>query len=114
MKTTENNCYGLPENAVEKILSVLVDYPAIQKIIIFGSRAKGNYRKNSDIDICLQAPTLDFSQQLEIETRLDDLLLPWKVDLILKNHIENQALLEHIERVGRDFPCFQNPPPSNP
>ena len=92
--------HGLPEVAIEKILGILTGYPAIERVILYGSRAKGNYRPASDIDLCLQAPMLQLSQQLEIENKLDDLLLPWKIDLTLRHNIENPALLEHIERVG--------------
>ena len=92
--------YGLGKANLDRILSVLAGYPAITQVILFGSRAKGNYRPGSDIDICLDAPTLDLDSQLEIETHLDDLLLPWKIDLLLRHHIDNTALRNHIERVG--------------
>lgn len=98
--TKSETHHGLPEHVIHKILGILADYPAIEQVILYGSRAKGNYRSGSDIDLCLQAPTLQFSQQLEIENRLDDLLLPWKIDLTLQHNIENPALQEHIERAG--------------
>ncbi len=96
--------HGLAQNAIDRILDILADYPEIKRITLFGSRAKGNYRPGSDIDLCLDAPTLDLSRQLDIETRLDDLLLPWKIDLLLRHNINNPALLEHIERVGIRIP----------
>lgn len=71
-----------------------------RQVILFGSCAKGAYRPGSDIDLCLDAPGLTLTQQLEIETRLDDLLLPWKIDLVLMHEIDNPALLDHIRRVG--------------
>lgn len=92
--------HGLAENTIDRILEVLADYPAVKRVTLFGSRAKGNYRPGSDIDLCLDAPTLDLRAQLDIETRLDDLLLPWKIDLLLRHNIDNPALLEHIERIG--------------
>jgi len=98
--TKSGTHHGLPENVIHKILGILAGYSAIEQVILYGSRAKGNYRSGSDIDLCLQAPTLLFSQQLEIENRLDDLLLPWKIDLTLRHNIENPALQEHIGRVG--------------
>jgi uncharacterized protein len=103
MKSSEASRYGLPEDAINKILLVLADYPGIERVILYGSRAKGNFRPSSDIDLCLQAPTLSLTQQLAIETRLDDLLLPWKIDLVLAHHISNPALIQHIERVGVAF-----------
>ncbi len=92
--------HGLEQATIRCILDLLVEYPEIRRVILFGSRAKGNYRPASDIDLCLDAPGLDLRRQLEIETRLDDLLLPWKIDIIQQQGIDNPALLEHIERVG--------------
>lgn len=92
--------YGLPAAAIDGILAVLADCPAIEQVILFGSRAKGNFRLGSDIDLCLVAPGLGLRRRLEIESRLDDLLLPWKIDLLLQAEIDNPALLEHIARVG--------------
>lgn len=96
------NC-GLPAETIRMILEILGDYPEIERVTLFGSRAKGNFRPGSDIDLCLDAPKLDLSRQMQIETRLDDLLLPWKIDLVQRHHIDNPALLEHIERVGQPF-----------
>jgi predicted nucleotidyltransferase len=87
--------------ACDRIIAVLRDYPEIVQATIFGSHAKGNYRPGSDIDLCLDAPELSMRRRLELENRLDDLLLPWKIDLLLRSEIDNPALLEHIARVGR-------------
>ena len=61
--------HGLPASAIEKILGILADYPAIDQVILYGSRAKGNYRPGSDIDLCLQAPTLHLA--CEFRPKLD-------------------------------------------
>ncbi len=91
---------GLPAEAIERLLEVFADYPEIAAIRLFGSRAKGNYRHGSDIDLCLEAPTLSAARRLQMETRIDDLLLPWRVDLVLRHEIDLPALLAHIDRVG--------------
>jgi predicted nucleotidyltransferase len=100
MTTDSTGNFGLPAEVVQKICRVLSAYPAIKRATLYGSRAKGNYRRGSDIDLCLDAPTLDIRTQLELENRLDDLLLPWKIDLVARHNIANPALLEHIDRVG--------------
>lgn len=92
--------HGLDKLTVRRIVDLLAEYPEIRRVILFGSRAKGNFRPGSDIDLCVDAPGLNLSRQLDIETRLDDLLLPWKIDLVHLQAIDNPALLEHIERVG--------------
>lgn len=95
--------YGLPQTATEAIKNVFKQYPSIKQVILYGSRAKGNYRVSSDIDLCIIDQSLKLTKLLEIENKIDDLLLPWKIDLSLKHTIDNQDLLEHIQRVGIMF-----------
>lgn len=95
--------YGLPAYAVEQLCAVFRRYPNIKAVILYGSRAKGNYRPGSDIDLTIQGESLDLSTLLIIENQIDDLLLPWSVDLSLLHKIDNAALVEHIERVGVPF-----------
>jgi predicted nucleotidyltransferase len=95
--------FGLPSDVVSQIRSVFGAFPQIESVIIYGSRAKGNYRPGSDIDLTLVAPTLSISHLFEIENELDDLLLPYKIDLSLFHQIENPDLVDHIQRVGKLF-----------
>lgn len=67
MKGSETFRYGLPEDAINQILLGLADYPGIERVILYGSRAQGNFRPSSDIDLCMHAPTLYLTQQLAIE-----------------------------------------------
>jgi uncharacterized protein len=43
---------------------------------------------------------MDTTELLKIENEIDDLLLPYKVDLSLFHQIDNPSLIEHIQRVG--------------
>ncbi|NLY14396.1 MAG: nucleotidyltransferase domain-containing protein [Gammaproteobacteria bacterium] len=95
--------YGLPAYAIEQLRTVFRQYPDINAVILYGSRAKGNYRPNSDIDLTIQGEALDLSTLLAIENQIDDLLLPWTIDLSLMHKIDNASLVEHIERVGVPF-----------
>lgn len=97
MSTTNT---GLDASTIEKMHNVFANYPEIQAITLYGSRAKGNYTPGSDIDLCLTAPNLTYKQFIKISTELDDLLLPYSIDLSLKHHIENIDLIEHINRMG--------------
>lgn len=98
--------YGLSEKTIKAIQGILEKYPQIDKVILYGSRAKGTFRNGSDIDLVLVGDKLTLSDQFRIETELDDLLLPYMIDLALYQQIENEDLVGHIDRMGMVF--FEN------
>jgi predicted nucleotidyltransferase len=85
---------------LQHIAGVLAAFPEISSVTVFGFRAKGNWRPGSDLDLCVDASGLSLARRLDLENRLDDLLLPWKIDLVVSEEIENPALLDHIARFG--------------
>lgn len=95
--------FGLKNSQISLIQSVFKKYNSIEKAVLYGSRAKGNYRNGSDIDLTLIGFGLDLTTLLKIENELDDLLLPHKIDLSIFHKIENPDLIEHINRVGKIF-----------
>ena len=97
--------YGLKSETLSKINRVFAHYPNIDKVLLYGSRAKGNYRPGSDIDLALVGPRLTLKQLNRVGLELDDLLLPYQFDLALYHHIKTPALLDHINRVKQVFYC---------
>jgi len=95
--------FGLSPRAVATIRAILATEPAVRKAVIFGSRAKGNYRPGSDIDLALYGAGLDLDALGRLSARLDESPLPYQVDLCLYDAIDNPALREHIDRVGKLF-----------
>lgn len=95
--------YGLPNSAIEAIQKVFSKYPEIEKVILYGSRAMGNYRVGSDIDLTLCGKSLNLTLLHKVENEIDDLMLPYKIDISLQKHIQNSQLLEHIQQVGVIF-----------
>ena len=95
--------YGLKSKHVNAINIVFKDYPEVEKAILYGSRAKGNYHNGSDIDLTLTGKNLTISKQFSIAVKLDNLLLPHKIDLSIYHKINNQELIDHINRVGVIF-----------
>ncbi len=92
--------HGLSAETVSAIHGVLARFPDIEKAVLYGSRAKGNYRKGSDIDLTLLGAQLDWDRLSEIRLALDDLPLPYKFDVSMFSHLKHAGLIEHIERVG--------------
>lgn len=99
----KNLKFGLKITAIDKINAVFSAHPQIEQAILYGSRAKGTYRDGSDIDLTIKGEAVTLSQLLEIETELDDLLLPYKIDLSLLHKIDSPDLLDHIQRIGVVF-----------
>ena len=95
--------FGLNKDEIDSIKTVFSQYPLIEKVLIYGSRAKGNYRNNSDIDFTIIGKDINLSLLFEIENRLDDLMLPYKIDLSIFSKIENADLVDHINRIGIIF-----------
>lgn len=95
--------FGLSESHIESINSVFKNYHCVDKAVLYGSRAKGNYRNGSDIDLTLVGDSIDLTTLLKIENELDDLLLPYTIDLSVFSKIESPELKEHINRVGAVF-----------
>ena len=93
--------FGLTHETIEKLKGVFATNDRIEKVVLYGSRAKGNFRPGSDIDLTLVGPSLDTSDLLLIENQLEELLLPYKIDLSLWHQIESPDLLDHIARVGQ-------------
>lgn len=91
---------GIGPDPLEKIQGIFRKYPQVREAVLFGSRAKGNYREGSDIDVALKGKDIDSSLLTRIESDYDALYLPWKLDLVIYDKIENADLKDHIDRVG--------------
>ena len=91
---------NIPAQAQERLLAVLTAQPQVERIWLFGSRAMGREQPGSDLDLCLEAPQLNHSDRLRLMNDVDDLCLPWQVDLVLRHELPAE-LEEHVQRVGR-------------
>jgi len=94
---------GLEDSDIEKIRKVFSNYPKIELVLLYGSRAKENYKTYSDIDLSLKGEDLDLTLLQAIEFEIDDLLLPFKFDISIYDGITNPDFKEHIDRVGKVF-----------
>ena len=100
---------NIPPQAQERLLAVLTALPQVERIWLFGSRAMGREQPGSDLDLCLEAPQLSYSDRLRLLNAVDDLCLPWQVDLVLRHELPAE-LEEHVQRVGR---CLWTQPPED-
>jgi len=92
--------FGLSDDVIEKMQHVFAQFPNIEEVVVFGSRAKGNYKEGSDIDLALKGTALNLQTLQNLELKLEELYLPYKIDMVIYKNIANDALKEHIDRVG--------------
>jgi len=96
--------YGLLEKDVATISQAIGRFPEILQAIIFGSRAKGNYKPGSDVDIAIKGTDVNHRTVSDLSFILnEELSLPYYFDVINYEKITEPKLTEHIDRVGKVF-----------
>jgi len=101
-KAHTRELFGLSQSDFDKINELLCENKNIKKAIIYGSRAKGNYKPGSDIDLTILGD-ISWRELNQLESDLDDAMLPYQFNLSLFEHIDNKELIDHINRIGSVF-----------
>jgi len=95
--------FGLSDSVIKELQDVFRRHANIKKVLIFGSRSKGNYREGSDIDLAVVGNNIDYNQLLSILCEIDDLGLLYSVDLLDYTKKKGTPIGDHIDRVGQVF-----------
>ena|SRR5260221_10539269 len=95
--------HGLTKETVAQIHEVLAHYPEVEKVVLYGSRAKGNFKPGSDVDLTLLGAGVTSKILGQIQDELEDGPLPYTFDLSILSQITQADLLDHIRRVGVVF-----------
>lgn len=93
--------YGLSERNINELREILASIPAIEEAIIYGSRAKGNYKPASDVDITLKGSGLTFHDVALLDDKLYYSYIPYYFDTSIFADITNQDLIDNINRCGK-------------
>jgi len=94
--------FGLDEKTLQSVCRVLKEFPSVEEARIYGSRALGHFRANSDVDIVLFG-LLDPDVTLHVAAALDVLPTPYQFDVAYYDQIQNSDLKDHIDRVAQTF-----------
>ncbi|MBR1745665.1 MAG: nucleotidyltransferase domain-containing protein [Fibrobacter sp.] len=95
--------FGLSDEVIKELHDVFRRYANIEKVLIFGSRSKGNYRAGSDIVLAIIGKELDYEQLLDVQCDIEDLGLLYSIDLLDYEKKKGTPIGEHIDRVGQVF-----------
>ena len=101
MKTPRIETTGLSDAEIDQILLFTKLFPEVERVILFGSRAKGTYKPGSDIDLVISGDAVNYSTVNELSYLLnEESTLPYYFDLLNLAEINSSALLEHIKEYG--------------
>lgn len=92
--------FGLKDTEIEQLRGIFAANERIERVVIYGSRAKGNFKPFSDVDITLVGEQLKHTDLCQIDLAIDDLLMPYRFDISIFHTLRNADLIEHIQRVG--------------
>lgn len=95
--------FGLSERSTQAILDVFAKFPDVEQAIIYGSRAKGNYREGSDIDLTLKGENLTPEKLYRIQDALDEAPTPYLFDVSIYKNLTNPNLIDQINKIGKVF-----------
>lgn len=103
MNKKEKNAFGLTDRDIKTLQDIFKKHPDVQKVFIFGSRAKGTYKPGSDVDLAIMNEGVKDTFIREMESDFEDSSLPYTVDLVNYHTIKHPELKNHIDRVGLPF-----------
>ncbi|CDA90852.1 putative uncharacterized protein [Firmicutes bacterium CAG:238] len=87
---------GIKKQVLDEIL-MAAEKNNIEKVILFGSRARGDYRKTSDIDLAVSGGRIAHFQA-DIEEEVSTLL---SFDIVNMDGSVQEELVDSIKREGK-------------
>jgi predicted nucleotidyltransferase len=93
--------FGLSKYTLHFLENLFKENEKIEEVILYGSRAKGNFAEGSDIDITLKGERLNGTDLSKIESKIENSNLPYLFDISVYKKIKNKDLLKHINRMGK-------------
>ncbi|ENK1244263.1 nucleotidyltransferase domain-containing protein [Clostridium botulinum] len=96
----DHNKMGISLQLFEEIRNSILKNPKINKAVIFGSRARGDYKKTSDIDICIYGKDIQNMDINLLEDSLNEINTPLDFDIVYFDKISKEALKINIEKDG--------------
>ncbi|MFA4815177.1 MAG: nucleotidyltransferase domain-containing protein [Candidatus Gracilibacteria bacterium] len=95
--------FGLTSDQISQIQQVFSRFPKVKKVWIFGSRARGDFKRSSDIDLAYEADDFSLDEELGLRSALSALPLPYKIDLVGIHTIKEEAFLKKVMEERIDF-----------
>ena len=95
--------FGLDANIIQAIKDIVAKYPQVENAVMFGSRASGQFKDHSDIDLAVFAPQLSDTEFSLLWEAITNLPIIFKMDILHFDRLTNQVLKEKILREGKEL-----------
>ena len=102
------NVFGLKEEEEQILKSIFSKYENLNKVVVYGSRAKGTFNERSDVDLVITESNIDRPLIGQIISEINNSNFPYLVDIQDFSTLKNKQLIEHINRVGQVFYSIGN------
>lgn len=93
--------YGLSDKNLHELHAILASIPHIEQAVIYGSRARGDFKPGSDVDLTLLGPDLTFHDLALLDDKLYYSYIPFFFDTNAFARLSNPALVDNIRREGK-------------
>ena len=103
------NTSGVSDTIIQSIVATCQNFPTVQRVLLYGSRARGDYQQGSDIDIAIDAPLMDDNEFSILWNALDDLPIIYSMDIVHLQSLKNKQLINAIDRDERVLWFKQRP-----
>ncbi len=98
------NPFGITDKSFRLLTEAFNRYPEVEEVLVFGSRAKGNYQRGSDIDLAIKGEKCSHKIALDIAGFLnEELPIPYHTDVVFYAGLKNEVLKDHIDQVGKSL-----------
>ena len=95
--------FGLSEKTLGSLRAYFASIPEVEQVILYGSMARGDHHKGSDIDFMLIGSGITPRLLSKMDMEIDDLLLPWFIQITDRKMIRDARFLEVVEKEGVVF-----------
>lgn len=92
--------FGLREGIIDEIVNVISKYEEIDKAVVFGSRARGDYKKTSDIDLAIFSSNISSTKLNLVRDNIDTLDIIYKVDVVHFESLNKEGIIKNIKSEG--------------
>ena len=93
--------YGLTDKSYKELLEILASIPEIEEVLIYGSRARGDYWRASDVDLSIKGKDIVRRTLALLNDKLYESHIPQIFDTHIYSDIKSQTFKDNVDQDGK-------------